>query len=269
MIANDVVSQFEVKVPGEELSDLNERLSRTRYIAAEPDAGWEAGMPVEFLRSLLAYWRDEFDWRKLESKINSFANLKVAIDGLNVHCVHIRGAGPDTVPIVLVHGWPSSFVEHLDLGSSSQTRLVTRHASADNRARPQRLSRRIGRVDWREMVVVDGAARERTVPGPIPHARPGPSTIALYWHAQTINSANWGYYRKVDRGGTAGGQANVPVGVALTTQPIDRSPRVWAERFYPDIRRWADLGAGGHFVAMEQPALVAAAIRDFVRPLRG
>jgi len=87
-------------------------------------------------------------------------------------------------------------------------------------------------------------------------------------HTQTVNSANCGYYRKAERARTAGEQVHVPVGVAPTTQPIERAARAWAERFFPDIRRWVDLGRGGHFVGMEEPALLAAAIREFIRPLR-
>jgi pimeloyl-ACP methyl ester carboxylesterase len=95
------------------------------------------------------------------------------------------------------------------------------------------------------------------------------ANVALYWHTRTINSANWVYYRKLERGRTPGEQARVPVGVARTTQPIERHPRAWAERFFPDIRHWVELGAGGHFVAAERPDLLAASIRDFFRPLRG
>jgi pimeloyl-ACP methyl ester carboxylesterase len=94
------------------------------------------------------------------------------------------------------------------------------------------------------------------------------SNVAIYWHSKSINSANWTYYMPSGRKAVPGEQANVPVGVALTTQRIERAPRSWAERFFPDIRRWEDLGAGAHFVTMERPELLAQAIREFFRPLR-
>jgi pimeloyl-ACP methyl ester carboxylesterase len=94
------------------------------------------------------------------------------------------------------------------------------------------------------------------------------SNVAIYWHSRSINSANWTYYMPSGRKAVPGEQANVPVGVALTTQRIERAPRSWAERFLPDIRRWEDLGAGGHFVTMERPELLAQAICEFFRPLR-
>ena len=94
------------------------------------------------------------------------------------------------------------------------------------------------------------------------------ANVALYWHTQSVNTANW-YYFGPRRPRRPDEQVHVPVGVALTTQPIERAPRPWAERFFTDIRRWEDLGAGGHFVTMERPSLLAGAIREFFRPLRG
>lgn len=67
------------------------------------------------MRSLLAYWADGFDWRGRERELNRLAHYRAGIDGLNVHFVHERGRGPAPLPIVLTHGFPSSFVEHLDL----------------------------------------------------------------------------------------------------------------------------------------------------------
>jgi pimeloyl-ACP methyl ester carboxylesterase len=376
------IEPFSVHVPEAELDDLRARLERTRYIPSQPAAGWSAGVPVEYMRELVEHWRIRFDWRAVEARINSFPNHRIDIAGLGIHCVHLRGRGPDPIPILLVHGWPSSFVELLDLaeqlagdeadsfdvvvpslpgfGFSDSPPAENWDAPEDGEAivalmhalgyeRFAAHTHDIGASVMRTVLldhpdrIIGYHTTEPGIPGPFPrpepeamsaeererrayaeewHADEGgyvgilttrPQTIAhgltdspaglaawivekwwawtvppgsgrtlheflsldqvlaniaVYWHTGTIHTANWPYYRPDTRPRTPGEQAHVPVGVALTTQPIDRAPRSWAERFFPDIRRWAELGQGGHFAAIEQPALLAAAIRDFLRPLR-
>jgi len=111
----DAVTPFEIRVSDEEIEDLHRRLRSTRFIAAPPMADWSSGVPVAYLRELLEYWERAFDWRSEEARLNGFTHLRVVVDGLAVHCVHVRGAAARSIPIVLVHGWPSSFVEMLDL----------------------------------------------------------------------------------------------------------------------------------------------------------
>jgi hypothetical protein len=109
------ITRLQVHVPDEELAELDRRLDSTRFIDPQPEADWRAGLPVEYLRELVEHWRTRFDWRRVEDRINGFVNLRVDVDGLGIHCVPRRGTGPQPIPIVLVHGWPSSFVELLDL----------------------------------------------------------------------------------------------------------------------------------------------------------
>jgi pimeloyl-ACP methyl ester carboxylesterase len=91
------------------------RIERTRWPDHVAGSGWDYGTDPEYLRSLLATWADEFDWRKQERELNRLAHHRADIDGRWVHFVHERGDGPAPLPIVLTHGFPSSFVEHLDL----------------------------------------------------------------------------------------------------------------------------------------------------------
>jgi len=344
-------------------------------------------VPVGQLRELLDHWERAFDWRAEEARLNGYPHLRVIVDGLAVHAVHLRGTGARPLPLVLVHGWPSSFVEMLDLAalladparaggspedsfdvvvpslpgfgfsdaprsprwtSADSGRLIARlmgalgydrfavHAydvgatamtaaclsdparvlgyhttepaipgpypipgrdaldpeeraylaladawDADEgayfgmlRTRPQTLGHALNDSPaglaswivekWWAWTVSPGGAR--TLHEAIPMDRVL-SNVAIYWHTQTVNSANW-LYHLGRRARLAGEQVRLPVGVALTSQPIERAPRSWAERFFPDIRRWTELGAVGHFVAVERPAVLAAAIRDFFRPLR-
>jgi pimeloyl-ACP methyl ester carboxylesterase len=102
---------FLIAIPDEDLEDLRRRLGETRWPAAIPGTGWEYGTDVAWLRELCAYWRDGFDWRAQERVLNAWPQAIVAVDGLDIHCVHVEGRGPDPIPLVATHGWPSSFFE--------------------------------------------------------------------------------------------------------------------------------------------------------------
>jgi len=90
------------------LDDLRRRLRATRWPDAPADAGWSLGTDVDYLRELVAYWADEFDWPAQEAALWRHPRLRVEVGGLGIHVVHARGAGPDPLPIVLSHGWPDS-----------------------------------------------------------------------------------------------------------------------------------------------------------------
>ena len=105
------IEPYEINVSDEVLEDLRERLRRTRWPGEIDAAGWDYGTPLGYLRELCDYWEREFDWRAQERRLNSYPNYCAEIDGLRVHFVHVRGKGPDPRPMVLTHGWPSTFVE--------------------------------------------------------------------------------------------------------------------------------------------------------------
>ncbi len=106
---------FTIEVPAEVLDDLRSRLARTRWPPPLPYPGWVAGADIGYLKELLAYWRDSFDWRLQERRLNSFAQFTADVGGQRVHFVHERGRGPGPFPLVLTHGWPGTFAELLKL----------------------------------------------------------------------------------------------------------------------------------------------------------
>ena len=106
---------YRIRVDDEILQDLRERLARTRWPDEVDDAGWDYGTNLAYLRSLCAYWLDEFDWRAQERKLNELPNFRADVDGLGIHFVHVRGRGDDPLPLVITHGWPSTFFEVLKL----------------------------------------------------------------------------------------------------------------------------------------------------------
>ena len=109
--ADDAIAPFTIDVPDAVLEDLRERLARARYPDELEGAGWTYGANLAYLRELVDYWRDDFDWREQERRLNRFEQFKTNIDGLDVHFIHRRSADPDAFPLLIVHGWPGSFVE--------------------------------------------------------------------------------------------------------------------------------------------------------------
>jgi len=107
--------KFAIHVADELLADLWRRLDATRWPDEIENAGWEGGTNLAYMRSLTAYWRNGYDWRRQENALNSLPQYRLALDGLNVHFVHQRGKGPKPLPLVITHGWPGSFVEMVKL----------------------------------------------------------------------------------------------------------------------------------------------------------
>ncbi|NGN62299.1 epoxide hydrolase [Streptomyces sp. A7024] len=123
------IHSFRIEIPQADLDDLQSRLDRTRLADELPadqvagkvqlgipvPPGWEYGVPLSYVRPLLDHWRDGFDWRAQEARLNAFPQFTTEIDGQNIHFVHVRSPEPDATPLLLGHGWPSSFVEYLGL----------------------------------------------------------------------------------------------------------------------------------------------------------
>lgn len=104
--------RFQIRVSEEVLADLDYRLKSVRWPVPLEGSGWETGTNPVYLQSLIAYWRDHFDWRAQEAKLNRFAHYRSNIDGTDIHFIHERGKGPNPLPIVLTHGWPDSFFRY-------------------------------------------------------------------------------------------------------------------------------------------------------------
>ncbi|MEU7528495.1 epoxide hydrolase [Saccharothrix sp. NPDC042600] len=104
------IREFRIAIPQADLDDLADRLDRTRWAAQLP-GGRARGVEAAWLREWAAYWRDGFDWRAQEARLNALPQFMTEIDGLDVHFLHVRSQDPDATALLLVHGWPNSFVE--------------------------------------------------------------------------------------------------------------------------------------------------------------
>ncbi len=380
------VRPYELRVPGEVFEDLQTRLAHVRWPDEVEGVGWGYGVPLAYAKELVEYWRGSFDWRAQEEWINSFANFRAEVGGIGIHFVHERGKGPDPMPLIVTHGWPSSFYEMLVLvllltdpqshGADPADAFdvvvpsVPGHGFSDRPTQRGFEDRHVAEL-WVKLMEDLGYDRfaahaynlgasvmgllcldhpERVIgyhttspANPAPYLGPGtaeptaaerafleylerwrreeggyahilgtrPQTLAyglndspaglaawitekwyawtappsgnlaahftkdelltnvtIYWVTETINSANR-YYAEDLRGPGPEDCARVPLGVSLTaTQRFERPPREYVERLFPDIRRWIELPRGGHFVALEEPELLAETICAYFRPLR-
>lgn len=103
---------FKIHVPNEVLNDLKYRLDHIRWTGPQEGPDWDLGTQMDYLKSLVSYWRDRFDWPLQESQLNRFSQFQSNINGLNIHYVYERGKGPDPMPIILTHGWPDSYIRY-------------------------------------------------------------------------------------------------------------------------------------------------------------
>jgi pimeloyl-ACP methyl ester carboxylesterase len=109
------IRPFRVDIPQADLDDLRRRLEHTRWPDELPGAGWERGVPVGYLKGLAGYWATGYDWREQEARLNQHPQFRTGIDGVDLHFLHVRSPEPDATPLLLIHGWPGSVVEFLDV----------------------------------------------------------------------------------------------------------------------------------------------------------
>ena len=108
-------TSFTLSVPDEQIVALKQRLAQTRFPDAAPGEDWAFGASVPYMRDLVAYWREAFDWRAQESALNAFPQYKLPLHDIDVHFLHVPGKGPAPMPLLLMHGWPGSVYEFLDI----------------------------------------------------------------------------------------------------------------------------------------------------------
>jgi epoxide hydrolase len=109
------IRSFRIEVPQADLGDLRERLARTRWPDELPGVGWSRGVPLDYLKDLVDYWANGFDWRGQEARLNELPQFVTTIDGQNVHFLHVRSPEPEALPLIICHGYPGSVVEFVNI----------------------------------------------------------------------------------------------------------------------------------------------------------
>jgi pimeloyl-ACP methyl ester carboxylesterase len=265
------------------LADLARRLAAVRLPGRDAGA-WERGVPGDWLARLIADWR-AFDARRLEARLDKLTHLRVEVGGIAVHVVHARGTGPDPMPLLLTHGWPSSFLEYLDL-----LPLLTDPGGQGGQA-----------VD--AFTVVAPSLPGFGFSGPPPAGGLTHEHVAELWYQ--IMTGTLGYRRFAAHGSDLGAGVTArlarahPEAVAaihLATPGLPAPPPPWTDpvsRHFRAAGAWtaeeggyahlhatkpATIGAalddspaddrGGHFPAAAEPRLLAERLRDTLRPFR-
>lgn len=106
------IEKFKIKVADEVLTDLRQRLERTRWTEDFANDDWRYGANGDYLKELIAYWRDGYDWRTQERAMNAWPHFRTVIDDVPIHFMHIRGKGSNPMPLILTHGWPWTFWDY-------------------------------------------------------------------------------------------------------------------------------------------------------------
>jgi epoxide hydrolase len=114
-VTGEELVPFHIEVSDADLSDLRDRIDKVRW-APEPRGGDQGyGVPNSFVRQMVSYWREQYDWRAWENRINEYPQFRTVIDGANVHFLHVRSPEPNALPLMLIHGWPGTVAEYLDV----------------------------------------------------------------------------------------------------------------------------------------------------------
>jgi pimeloyl-ACP methyl ester carboxylesterase len=375
------VVPFRIAIPELELTDLRERLRRTRWPECETVEDWSQGIPLGFVQELCGYWAEEYDWRATEARLNDLGQFRTEIDGLGIHFMHVRSPHPEALPLMISHGWPGSIVEFLkavgpltdppayggdaadafhvvcpslpgfgfsdkphrtgwgvarvaDAWAALMARLGYTRYGAQGGDFGSAVTDLVGQRDPQHVVGIHlnlvTARPDESMMSEITdeekamlattaeHARRGmgystqqstrPQTLGyglvdspagqcawiiekfaawtdcdgdplnvltrdelldnvmMFWLPGTGASSARLYWES--HGKSIGDGVSVPVGCTQSPKEVYRSSRRWAERRYADLRWWNELDKGGHFPAMEQPAVFVDEVRSFFRTVR-
>jgi pimeloyl-ACP methyl ester carboxylesterase len=109
------IRPFRVNFPDADLTELRRRIEATRWPEKEPVADHSQGVPLATMQKLAGYWATQYDWRKIEAKLNALPNFITEIDGLDIHFIHVRSRHENALPVIITHGWPGSVIEQLKI----------------------------------------------------------------------------------------------------------------------------------------------------------
>ncbi|URI07599.1 epoxide hydrolase [Aquincola tertiaricarbonis] len=249
---------FQLQVPQADLDELQQRLARTRWPDEPPgEAPWSSGTDMTWLRSLVAHWQHGFDWRAQEARLNAWPQFKCPVGGIDLHYLHAPGEGPRPMPLLLLHGWPGSVFEFMDLlpRLTQPSRFGGAAADAFTVVAPSLPGYGLSFTPGQRRIGIDGMA----------------DLMA------TLMSDVLGYPRFGAQGGDWGasvaarlGWAHAPLlhGIHLNLMPIPREPaHVTGDsdeerRYLAELRRWLAEETGYSLQQSTRPQTLAYAMTD-------
>jgi hypothetical protein len=111
----ETIRPFRINIPEADLVDLERRLAATRWPEKETVADDSQGVPLAMLQDLVRYWQTDYDWRKVEARLNALPQFITEIDGLDIHFIHVRSKHDNALPMIVTHGWPGSVIEQMKI----------------------------------------------------------------------------------------------------------------------------------------------------------
>src|SRR5580700_11494986 len=111
----DAIRPFRIDIPEEQLLDLRRRLAATRWPDKETVADDSQGVPLATIQDLARHWGKDYDWRKVEARLNGLPQFVTEIDGVDIHFIHVRSRHDNALPLIVTHGWPGSVIEQLKI----------------------------------------------------------------------------------------------------------------------------------------------------------
>jgi len=250
------VQPFEIRIPEAKLHDLKDRLARTRWIDEIIASRWAYGAELSYLRELVNYWKEDFDWRAQEQNINSFANFRVEVGGVAIHFIHERGKGPTPLPLILTHGWPGSFVELLKLiplltdpggdGSDAFDVVIPSMPGFGFSDRPNQTGMNVWRIAdlWAELMFVLGYKRFGAHGGDF---GAGVSTALGLKHQERLNGIHLNY---------------IPGSYQPDLSPGTADLSETERQFLNDADKWYELEGGYAHQQRTKPQTLAYSLND-------
>ena len=110
-----MIKQYKISVPKSTLNEIYKKVRNFPWTAAQNMNGWEYGTNLNYLKSISNYWITKYDWKKFENKINSLKNYRTKVEDINLHFIFEKSKNPNSRPLLLLHGWPGSITEFLDI----------------------------------------------------------------------------------------------------------------------------------------------------------
>ncbi len=107
---HDAITPFSIHVDDTVIADLHRRLQNTRWPEKETVDDWSQGAPLAYVQDVCRYWREGYDWRASERRLNRFSQFTTRLDDLDIHFIHQRSPHPQAMPLLLTHGWPGSII---------------------------------------------------------------------------------------------------------------------------------------------------------------
>jgi pimeloyl-ACP methyl ester carboxylesterase len=248
---------FRLEVPQADIEDLKARLAHTRFPDQAPDAPWAYGTDLAYMRNFIPWWRDHFDWRKQEAKLNAFPQFKIPLHGIDLHFIRAEGKGPNPMPLLLMHGWPGSVFEFMEIIS----RLTD----------PGRFG-----SDPRDAFTVIAPS----LPGFGLSFRPGQPRFGIEQIADCLHDLMrnvLGFERFAAQGGDYGAFTATRLGVAHPAAlvgihlnflvvrrdlPVPTKPSAEERAYFDDLARWLKMEVGYQQIQGTKPQTLAYALTD-------